>query len=102
MIWMTFFFRISEPFLRPWLQEDPSSSRFWMTLGGRRFRLFERSPEAFLQAVPGRHWVVVRGRDRRGNLRAVRAAAPLRVEAESNFSISDATARELKAERAEA
>lgn len=75
-------------------QDDPDSSRFWTALGGRRFRLFQRSSEAFLQATPGRHWVVVRARDPRGGLRAARAAAPLLVEAESNFSISDATAGE--------
>lgn len=72
--------------------EDPDSMRFWTTLGGRRFRLFSRSPQAFLQAPPGVHWLVVRARDVRGGISVAASSMPVVVEAEHNFSIADATA----------
>lgn len=72
--------------------EDPDSDSFWMKLGGRRFRPFDRSPQAFLQAPPGSHSIVVRARDVRGSISVISSSMPLAVDAEHNFSVPDATA----------
>eukprot|EP00435_Cladocopium_sp_Y103_P023505 s1216_g5.t1 len=76
--------------------EDPDSDSFWMKLGGRRFRLFDRSPQAFLQAPPGSHSIVVRARDVRGSISVISSSMPLVVDAEHNFSVPDATIQKLK------
>lgn len=78
--------------------EDPDSENFWRKLGGRRFRLFHRSSQAFLQAPAGSHSIVVRARDVRGSVNVTASSEPLVVEAEHNFSVPDATALLARAE----